>query len=486
MSCLEPNRREDPASLDAGAAVSRVGPSPAAPDRQRDLPPFVPLIAPDFEWGSLGGGDFAHALHSAYAEVVHWRRNVFLLPSGSVGKAFMRELSRLFTAFAQASSLESVAFEAIMVASVLLLQKPHSSSRVKEHVTALERRLSAWADGDLDGLLREGRTIQAHLQHTIQRRASSQNAQDTGHSARVFAKLMMEGKVNAALRYLSDNNSGGVLSLDATPTEQGLSVRDILRNKHPTPGDVNTAAFIFTPDASPVDVHPVLFENLTWKSIRSAALRTQGAAGPSGIDAAGWRRLCTGFHRASEDLCSAVAAAAKRLCTTFVDPTGVSAFTACRWIPLDKRPGVRPIGVCEVVRRIIGKAVMSVIGQDVLKAAGPLQLCAGQEAGCEAAVHAMRQVFQSAATDGILLIDASDAFNNLNRQVALRNIQFLCPPISTLLINCYRGNTLLFVGGEVLLSQEGTTQGDLLAMAMFALASVPLIQKVSTAETTQA
>ena len=144
---------------------------------------------------------------------------------------------------------------------------------------------------------------------------------------------------------------------------------------------------------SPVDVHPVLFENLTGKSIRSAALRTQDAAGPSGIDAAAWRRLCTGFHRASEDLCSAVAAAAKRLCTTFVDPTGVSAFTACRLIPLDKRPGVRPIGVCEVVRRIIGKAVMSVIGQDVLKAAGPLQLCAGQEAGCEAAVHAMRQVF---------------------------------------------------------------------------------------------
>ena len=73
MSCLEPNRREDPASLDAGAAVSGVGPSPAASDRQRDLPPFVPLIAPDFEWGSLGGGDFAHAPHSAYAEVVHWR-----------------------------------------------------------------------------------------------------------------------------------------------------------------------------------------------------------------------------------------------------------------------------------------------------------------------------------------------------------------------------------------------------------------------------
>ena len=466
-----------PSSLEPGCSSN---------DPQRNLPPFVPVADRDFQWGRLGGDDFAHALHSAYSEIVHWRRNVFLVPSGSAGKAFVRELTRLFLAFAQASSVESVAFEAIMVASVLLLQKPHSSSKAKDHASALERRLCAWNEGDLDGLLREGRTIQAQLQHASQMRASVRRAEDTGHSARIFAKLMLEGKVHAALRHLSDNHSGGVLSLDATPTDNGPSVRDILRNKHPSPGEMNSDAFIFTPDASPVEVHPVLFEGLTGNTIRSAALRTQGAAGPSGIDAAGWRRLCTSFHRASEDLCSAVAAAARRLCSTFVDPDAVFAFTACRLIPLDKRPGVRPIGICEVVRRIVGKAVMSVVGQDVLKAAGPLQLCAGQEAGCEAAVHAMRQVFASATADGILLVDASNAFNNLNRRVALQNIQFLCPSISTLLINCYRGNALLFVGGEVMLSEEGTTQGDPLAMAMFALASVPLIQKVATAEATQA
>jgi hypothetical protein len=53
----------------------------------------------------------------------------------------------------------------------------------------------------------------------------------------------------------------------------------------------------------------------------------------------------------------------------------------------------RPIGFGEVLRRIISKAVMNVVRDDVIYSAGPLQVCAGQEGGAEAAVHAMRQIF---------------------------------------------------------------------------------------------
>ena len=165
-----------------------------------------------------------------------------------------------------------------------------------------------------------------------------------------------------------------------------------------------------------------------------------------------------------------------RLCTEFVDPASLEAWLANRLIPLDKCPGVRPIGIGESPRRIVGKAVLSVLKPDIQAAAGNLQVAAGQEAGVEAAIHAMRRLHENEACDGIVLIDAKNAFNELNRATALWNTQIVCPPFSTVLINTYRGHARLFVaGGGELLSREGTTQGCPLAMPMYSVGVLPLI-----------
>ena len=50
------------------------------------------------------------------------------------------------------------------------------------------------------------------------------------------------------------------------------------------------------------------------------------------------------------------------------------------------------IGVGEVVRKIVGKAVLNIIGDEIQEVTGTSQVCAGQQAGCEAAVHAMTQI----------------------------------------------------------------------------------------------
>ena len=40
----------------------------------------------------------------------------------------------------------------------------------------------------------------------------------------------------------------------------------------------------------------------------------------------------------------------------------IEALLACQFITLDKDPGLRPTGVAEVLTRIIGKAVIAIIG----------------------------------------------------------------------------------------------------------------------------
>ena len=70
-------------------------------------------------------------------------------------------------------------------------------------------------------------------------------------------------------------------------------------------------------------------------------------------------------------------------------------------------------------------------------------------------------------------------FNSINHKAALLNIAILCPSLSTLLHNTYSAAVCLFVTGEgEIPSTEGITQGDPLAMVMYALAIVPLIKQL--------
>ena len=328
-----------------------------------------------------------------------------------------------------------------------------------------------WKNGQLNELVLEGRAIQNRLP-TQDSKSSKEDI------SRKFAKLMFAGKTKQALDLLSNGIKGGILNLDSpsNPNDQSSpTVKDILLSKHPNNQPVYPDCIL---SSDPDPPHPIIFDSIDGNAIRSAALNIHGSSGPSGLDAYAWRRLCTSFKGASIDLCNSLAGVAKRLCTTYVDSKSVSSFLACCLIALDKCPGVRPIGIGDTARRIVAKAVLYVVKPDIQHASGCLQMCGGQVSGIEAAVHAIRSAFDHEDCEAILLADASNAFNSLNRLTALHNIQRLCPPLATILINTYRSSSDLFVDGKVLLSQEGTTQGDPLAMPMYALATIPLINQL--------
>ena len=171
--------------------------------------------------------------------------------------------------------------------------------------------------------------------------------------------------------------------------------------------------------------------------MRKAALRTKGWSGPSGVDAVGVRRIvtCKSFKASSVKLCDALALLTRKLCTQYDDLVSTEGLTACRLITLDKGDGsVRPVGVGEVFRRIMAKCVIQIKKPDRLDVTGSLQVSAGQTFGSEAAVHAMNNIFSPDQTDAVLLIDATNAFNMLNRAAALHNISILFPTIATFVI----------------------------------------------------
>ena len=213
-----------------------------------------------------------------------------------------------------------------------------------------------WRNGDIKELYKECKCLQARM-------TRSRTSIDSEQISRTFSNLMMLGKTKSALQFLFRKADEGILKLDDhIPSNEGRSctVRQLLQELHPVGKDPDPESLMSSSCQDSLPSDPILFEALDGALIQQVARQCNGSAGPTGLDVHAWRRMCTSFKQASWDLCSAIAGVARRICTKSVDPEGLSALVACRLIPLNKCPGIRPIGVGEVLRCIIGKAVMRI------------------------------------------------------------------------------------------------------------------------------
>lgn len=144
-----------------------------------------------FIWGTLDGQSCATAVADCYSVAVHWKINLFRVPSGKAGESFVKELSRLFRAYALASALESVALKAAFLFPILVLQRSSQKLKQKEVVSHIDRQLQLWQEGAFWELLSEGMSIQARRK-TPSSRPGSENL------GREFGNFMMVGRVKQA------------------------------------------------------------------------------------------------------------------------------------------------------------------------------------------------------------------------------------------------------------------------------------------------
>ena len=123
--------------------------------------------------------------------------------------------------------------------------------------------------------------------------------------------------------------------------------------------------------------HPSIFEQINAKTVRKSTLETHGSHGPSGLDACEWRRMLTHFNQTSIELCKTIAKQCYTITTKVFPHENLTAYNSCRLIPLDKNPGVRRIGIGEILRRIIVIIITQCIKSDLKNLRKNFQHCLG-------------------------------------------------------------------------------------------------------------
>ena len=232
-----------------------------------------------------------------------------------------------------------------MIMPSLLLQKVSKNSKASDHSEQLRKRMDLWTSGNFDTLVREVRFIQSKLR-------SFTNINTIEQLARKFNDLMLAGKINPALRLLSDRKCSGILPIND-------ETKQLLRDKHPPSDEKHDNLLLEGPELRFDDY---AYRGITGSLIRKIAREVKGASGLSSLDFDGWKRILTSatFGAYSNGLCDAIATLTRKLCLKRFcnEESSLAALLASKLIPLDKNPGLRPIGIGEVLRRIIGRAVI--------------------------------------------------------------------------------------------------------------------------------
>lgn len=416
-------------------------------------------------------GDYIHNnsgahMHGGIEDDVQWQglwkrvtdlpSQGYELPKGSVGRSFLEELSTI---------IEGIKKRHWNSERMVVFCTVSGSKAIRQRITD---RIKLWKEGEWEALVED--TV---LTNTRQRAGDSNATEEQIRST--YCRLLHQGKVREAVRYLTGRVKGGVLSPHDIDAKTNQPVHMALNDKHPAPGKVDLTAFPeydSTPAAIPLSI--------TELTVGQVVKRMGGAGGPGGVDSYAWSDWLLRYGETSRRLRKAIAEMTLWLSNHSPPWAAYRSLAAGRIIALDKCPGVRPVGVGETLYRLMAKVVLEVAGQEATAACGVKQLCGGLKSGIEGGIHAMCDQWAAVGEKsewGAVLVDARNAFNEVFRAPMLWNVRHLWPSGSRFAFNMYKHHRILVMRGwdSYLYSREGVTQGDPLAMLLYAIALLPMI-----------
>ena len=87
-------------------------------------------------------------INAADYEIIHWKKNLFKVPSGKARKNFILELAKWLEHYNTKSNYQNIALKVFVILPALL-QKPSKTSKAKDHGNKLEIRFQLWKDGNM-------------------------------------------------------------------------------------------------------------------------------------------------------------------------------------------------------------------------------------------------------------------------------------------------------------------------------------------------
>ena len=250
------------------------------------------------------GGSYDNTWCKLWLRIVSFKNCHYDLPSSAVAHDFIDLLSSEISLLARGleRSERVLAFLSVVLQCDPMVRK---GTDIRQLLCC---RLKEWKEEKFESLVCDAE--RCARQFTRPRKKD-----DKDHTVAVFTCLMLRGQVRSAVRFITVRVSGGgVLSLDSPSNVPGMSGFDVLRQKHPEPGNVEPSTFMLC------DTLPPLSDlDITAGHVEKVARQLQGAAGPGRSSALQWHDYLLRFGHHSGHLRDSVAMLARHLANSVVD-----------------------------------------------------------------------------------------------------------------------------------------------------------------------
>ena len=392
--------------------------------------------------------------HSTYIPTLKY------VPKSARGE-FARELARLWFDLAQEMSNERLWLLQFIMARCILpacrgprVADPCSQGRI------VKERLRRWREGEYSDLWKEAVKLTKRQPKAKQGDREDEKTQEQKNAERA-KMLTQEAEYSRALQALT--SAGMAPQTAATVAE--------MRGKHPAATSDNGT--LPTTEAAPLS----LTQSEVLKTAES--FRRGSAPGPSGLRSEHIKcALKTAPNRRDRALQSLTSLANAMMSGNVPDAVAPFLCGARLHAGKKKTGGFRPIAVGNMLRRLVAKCGARKLSHRAATLLSPLQLGVGVKSGCEAILHAARDVLERNPDKWLLLVDAINAFNTANRKKGLQEVARTFPEILAWVTTCYGSSSILLFGNSIILSETGWHQGDPLASLLFAVELHPIVLKI--------